>query len=69
MAGKYHKGELVCDPIEAVRLILSGQPLYERHKVQTQGWMASWPLHEIARKARSGVLAVAIQNNPKDASK
>lgn len=69
MASKYHRGELVRDPIEAVRLILSGQPLYEHHKVQTGGWMMSWPLHEIVRKAGGGVLAIAIPNNPQDTKK
>jgi hypothetical protein len=69
MASKYQKGEPVRDPVEAVRLILAGQPLYERHKVQTQGWMMSWPLHEIARKSRFGDLAIAVATPTEDTQK
>lgn len=57
---KYRPGPVIRCPVAVVALILEGNPMYQGHKVQTTGWMASQQLQMIARSARRGWFRIAI---------
>lgn len=65
-ARKYTKGERIKTLPDAVRLIESGKPMFERHKVQNTGWMLSWRLNYLRALVHGGNLHLAI---PKDSTK
>lgn len=65
---KYRPGPVIYDPSAVVALILAGHPLYERHKVQTRGWLSSQHLRLIASNAKRGIYRIAIPID-KDAEK
>lgn len=59
---KYLEGDMITDPLDAVREILAGRYIIERGKRQHPGWMGSQPLNLIAGAVRSGSLRFAIPN-------
>jgi hypothetical protein len=59
---KFIPGPIITDPLDAMRLILDGQYLYEHHKPQSPAWTINWPVREVQRKVNRGWLRIALPN-------
>ena len=63
---KWERGGVIEDVDMALSMIARGDPIYERHKLQTAGWTQSWPIRHVmnAVAGRHLFIALPTDRNP-----
>lgn len=66
MSAKWERGGAIDDVDVALSMIARGDPIYERHKLQTAGWTQSWPIRLVmnAVDRRRLFIALPADRNP-----
>ncbi len=60
MKPKWQRGGVIEDVDMALSMIARGDPIYERHKLQTAGWTQSWPIRLVINAVYRRHLYIAI---------
>lgn len=66
MSRRWERGGVIEDVDVALSMIARGEPIYERHKLQTAGWTQSWPIRLVmnAVARRHLFIALPTDRNP-----
>lgn len=57
---KWERGGAINDVDMALSMIARGDPIYERHKLQTAGWTQSWQIRHVMNAVQSRHLFIAL---------
>lgn len=60
---KWERGDRIDTGEQAIACILRGEPIYERHKLQTHGWTRGWQINYVMSAVGRGDLYRAIPVN------
>ena len=63
MSRKWERGGVIEDVDVALSMIARGDPIYERHKLQTAGWTQSWQVRYVMGAVRRRHLFIALPAN------
>jgi hypothetical protein len=63
MTRKWERGGAIDDVDMALSMIARGDPIYERHKLQTAGWTQSWPIRHVMNAVTRRHLFIALPGN------
>lgn len=61
---KWERGARIETAEQAIACILRGEPIYERHKLQTSGWTRSWQINYVKSAIGHLYLAIPVNRNP-----
>ena len=59
---KWIKGDVIRDPVDAVKHILFTGMVFHNHKPQSSAWLKSWNIRTIEVETRAGRLFEALPN-------
>ncbi|WP_144379540.1 hypothetical protein [Mesorhizobium amorphae] len=60
MKPKWERGGAIDDVDMALSMIARGDPIYERHKLQTAGWTQGWPIRHVMNSVTRRALFIAL---------